>query len=231
MGGVRLVLAKVSGSVACAAKIGIMAMISGNSRSPTPERSKRMRWGLSTSTALTCPKVLRWNGLPFFFSISNVKRTSSAVRGCPSENRARGSRLKVIFAPVIGHFDRAGDEAIERKGLVLRADHQALQHVSRDRIGRDAQHDERVEAVERALQTENDSAAPGSIRVRIGQPLRSRRRARVRHAWRCRDVQGRPRRRRLPPPAQRTKRQYLSAIAASCEPSRGVALALKIHPE
>ena len=51
-------------------------------------------------------------------------------------------------AAVLRHLDGAGDKAVEGERLVQGAHHQALQHVAGHGVRRDAEHDQRIEAVE-----------------------------------------------------------------------------------
>jgi hypothetical protein len=60
-------------------------------------------------------------------------------------------------------LDARGEQAIGGEGLVGRAHQQALLDVARHRIGRDAEHDERIQAVEGALLAKDDAPALGGL--------------------------------------------------------------------
>ena len=89
-----------------------------------------------------------------------MNRTSSAVRDARRRS-GRGVEVERDGTAVLRHLDGAGDEAIERERLVGRAHHEALQHVARHRVRGDADHDERVEAVEGALEGQGDPPPAG----------------------------------------------------------------------
>jgi hypothetical protein len=70
-------------------------------------------------------------------------------------------------AAVVRHLGRVGDKAVDRERLVEGAHHQALEHVSRYDVRSDPDHDQGIEAVERALECQDDSTAFRSLRVGV----------------------------------------------------------------
>ena len=72
-------------------------------------------------------------------------------------------------APILGYFDRAGEEAVEAERLVGRAPEQALVDVFTHTVGRNADDVERVQAVESADLAKLEQSALGRVRVSVGQ--------------------------------------------------------------
>ena len=138
-----------------------------------------MRCGSRISTAFDLPEARAVERLAVL--LQHLEREPHILGRQRVAVREAGAGIEVEGdgAPVLRHLDRAGDQAVERERLVGRAHHQALEHVARHHVRRDAEDDQGVEAVEGALEGERDSSALRRLRIGIGQVLETGREGRL----------------------------------------------------